>query len=189
MGAFAVVCMNLLAREYVWRVTGAPALAIIVGGWLIFGSLLGVWAGSVARKKGKSFGGFFAITLALSLCGIVGGLIGVVIAYAMNPAPGYGPQAQQAPGAVPPAPGQQPYQAPAYPPPTTGAAPQPPVYSPTPGQGPYAPPSPQQQYPGGPPQAPGQGGGTPPQPPPPQAPGQGGGTPPQPPPPPPPAGR
>ena len=206
MIANAIPWWNIFAAvEYEWQVTGGTAVAIILGG-LVLSVLLGFWAGKVASNKGKSFGAFFALGFFLTLfCGI-GGIIVIIVAYAMSPAPGY-EVAGRAPGTVPPPTPGQPYQQP--PQPGTYAPPQaPPQPYPQQPQAPQyqqpQPPQPPQAaplQPQAPPQAPTQAAPPPqaPQPPPappqaappqaappappapPQDPGQGGGTPPPPP--------
>lgn len=180
MSVYSTPWWKMLAAEYEWEITGAPALAIMLGAWLVVGGLLGLWAGKVASNKGKSFGGFFALAFFLTFfCGI-GGIVVVIVAYAMNAEPGYEKQVR-APGvAPPPIPGQT-YQPPpqpgAYGPPQAppqAYPPQPPVQQP-----PQAPPQVAPPPQAAPPQAPPQAAPPPPQAPP-KDPGQGGGTPPPP---------
>ncbi|MBU1671382.1 MAG: hypothetical protein KKF41_06560 [Actinobacteria bacterium] len=149
--------IDMTARVYRWRFTGIPALLIILV-WLGAAVGIGFWAGRVAQGKGRGFSAFFALGFFLSLCGIVPGLVVVIVVYAMTPESG--PGARPAAG-MPPTPSGPAYQ----PPPAPGAPPTPPTSPP-----PQASPSPQGGYqyqPGShPPQS---GPDTPPGPPPPPA--------------------
>jgi hypothetical protein len=72
------------------------ALVIIVVG-LGISALVGFWAGKVAEGKGREFGAYFALGFLLTICGIIPGLIVVIITYVLKPAPGYRAQAPQPP--------------------------------------------------------------------------------------------
>lgn len=70
----------------IFEVTETYMIAMLaLTAWLIFGFLFGSWAGEVARKKGMSFKAFFTLGFALSLLGIVGGLLVVIAAYSLTP--------------------------------------------------------------------------------------------------------
>jgi len=49
---------------------------------------IGYWAGKIAQDKGRSFGGFFALGFVATLCGLLPGILVVVILYVMEPAGG-----------------------------------------------------------------------------------------------------
>jgi hypothetical protein len=157
MSAHALLSgIDITARVYRFRVTGIPALILIL---VLLGAAVGIgfWAGKVAQNKGKGFGAFFALGFFLSLCGLLPGLVVVIIAYAMNEEQG---NTTGAGAGLPPRPSGPAYQ----PPPAPGAPPVPPT--PPAGQ---ASPSPQGGYqyqPGAAPPGP-QGTPGPPSPPPP----------------------
>ncbi len=69
------------------RGVGYMILAIIIG--IAICVVFGYWAGRVAQGKGRSFAAFFVFAFVMGLCGIVPGLLVVIIAYMMQPAPGY----------------------------------------------------------------------------------------------------
>lgn len=118
---------------------------------------IGWWAGAIARDKGKSFGTFFALGFIATLCGLLPGILVVVIVYVMEPEG----------GAVPPGYPQAPYGQPQQPYPQQPYQQQPYQPTPPPAQPYNPPPQPPQQPPPQPPyQPPGGGQGGPPPPPP-----------------------
>jgi hypothetical protein len=162
-----VVATALRLRPFrAFRTHGLFALIVIAVG-LGLCLIVGFWAGKVAERKGREFGVFFTLGFLLTICGIIPGLIVVIIAYAIRPSPATGPAGA---GTVPPpgAPAAG-YQAPAPPPGAGPATPSPQggyEYAPPPSVPtedvipplPAAPP---------PPTGPGSGGSVPPPPPPP----------------------
>ena len=68
------------------RGIGYFILAIIIG--IAICVAFGYWAGWVARSKGRSFVAFFVFAFVMGLCGLIPGLLVVIIAYMMQPAPG-----------------------------------------------------------------------------------------------------
>jgi hypothetical protein len=68
--------------------------------------LIGYWAGRVARNKGRDFGIFMTVGFVVSLCGLVPGLVVVLIAYLIGARPGLPAQGagQESPSAAPPVP-------------------------------------------------------------------------------------
>ncbi len=95
---------DVFPRVFRFRAHGLLALIIIAVGLGIC-ALVGLWAGKVAQGKGREFGVFFALGFLLAICGIIPGLIVVIIAYAISPAPAQGQAASRttlAPGMPPP---------------------------------------------------------------------------------------
>lgn len=132
---------DVFPRVFRFRAHGLLALIIIAVGLGIC-ALVGLWAGKVAQGKGREFGVFFALGFLLAICGIIPGLIVVIIAYAISPAPAQGQAASRttlAPGMPPPGSQSQ------APPPQTSNQAQPPSAPATPGDGPVTP-SPQGGY-------------------------------------------
>ncbi|MHB8896696.1 MAG: hypothetical protein ACYC99_16190 [Candidatus Geothermincolia bacterium] len=111
---FSVVVLLLLAVLYI-------GLAVLIG----------LWAGKVANGKGRDFGVFMAIGLVVSLCGLIPGLVVVVIAYALEP-PQAGPRTRTIAATPPSGPGQPPPATHQVPPPPPPGPPTPP---PATGQG------------------------------------------------------
>ena len=117
---------DALARLFRFRGRGLAFLGLLVV-YLVLCVLIGFWAGRVAQKKGRQFSLYMAIGTVVSLCGLLPGLVVVIVAYAQGPAgpPGVVPIAPGAPG-----PGQY---TPQPPPPPPGAGPPPPPPSASPG--------------------------------------------------------
>lgn len=127
-----------------WHFSGLAAIAILLAVAAVAAGI-GFWAGTVAQKKGRGFGAFFALGFILGICGIIPGLIVVVVAYALGPIAG-GP-VSSAPGVRGPIPRSGPPPPPVPPPSPPAVQPQAPPSS---GQGvAQPPPPPPQQPPGG----------------------------------------
>jgi len=129
---------DFIARLRLFRFHGIGFLVIAVV-YLGLCVLIGLWAGRVAQKKGREFTTWFALGLIISICGLIPGLIVVIVAYVMSPAAGMpaGPPGGYTPpgGTVPPPP-------PGQAPPAPGtAAPTPPAPPPGPGAPPPPPPA------------------------------------------------
>jgi hypothetical protein len=137
---------DCLARVYRFRFHGVGFLGLVVV-YLGLCALIGLWAGKVAQKKGREFTTWFALGLLISLCGLLGGLIVVIVAYAMSPAAGppagvAGPPggfAPPRPGPVPPPPGMPAPPGPGQVPPPGPVAPPPSAPPPPPPAGPGQP--------------------------------------------------
>jgi len=111
-------------------------LLLAVAIYLVLCALLGLWAGRIAQNRGRQFSLYFVIAFIVSLCGLLPGIVVVIVAYAQGPGTGTPPQMPGAQGVPPggqytpvPPPGQQ------APPPLGPQAPPPP---PQPPAGPQA---------------------------------------------------
>ncbi len=138
------------AKHYVLLGLGYLIMFIVVG--LIICAIVGYWAGKVADSKGKSFAMFFTLGFIATICGLIPGILVVIIAYVMEPEGGAPMQGYQQ------TPYGQPYQQPQQPPyqqPYQQPLQQPYQQPPQTPQQPYTPPpGPPQQPPGGPPPPP-----------------------------------
>jgi len=80
----AVLGLDALAST---RIRGLPTIAFlgIALAYIAVSILIGYWAGRVARRKGHDFGIFLTTGFIISLCGLVPGMLVVIIAYAIGP--------------------------------------------------------------------------------------------------------
>jgi hypothetical protein len=100
-------------------------LLIAVAIYLVLCALVGLWAGHVAQNRGRQFSLYFAIAFIVSLCGLLPGIVVVIVAYAQGPSTGTPPQMPGASGA-PPGGQYTPVPPPLQPPPSPPQAPPPP---------------------------------------------------------------
>lgn len=94
-----LVLVFAAARTTRFRVPRLGFLGIVLV-YIVLSVLVGYWAGRVARDRGRDFGIFMTVGFVVSLCGLVTGLVVVLIAYLMGPKPGAGVSDA---GGVPPA--------------------------------------------------------------------------------------
>ena len=126
--ATALAVLDALGRVRVFRLRGLGLIGALVV-YLALCALIGFWAGHVAQNRGRQFSLYFVTAFVVSLCGLIPGIIVVIVAYAQGPAAAPPGQMPGAPGTPTPglyAPSPPPGPATPPPPPPTGASAPPP---------------------------------------------------------------
>jgi len=89
--------IDAAARVRLFRLHGIGLiLAILI--YLGLCALIGLWAGRVAQRRGRQFSLYFVIAFVVSLCGLIPGIVVVIVAYVQGPSGGMPGQLPVGPG-------------------------------------------------------------------------------------------
>jgi hypothetical protein len=90
-----------LARTRIFHMPRVAALGFLIL-YVGIALLIGFWAGRVARARGRDYAVYMAIGTIVSFCGLIPGLIVVLVAYLQGPAQGQPAQRSDVPPPGPP---------------------------------------------------------------------------------------